>query len=65
AKWNKVERDILTELELRSLIEQEFDIPRLEQIRDIFVFSCFTGLAYVDVKKLSSNHIILGLNGKR
>ena len=65
AKWKKVERDILTELELRSLIEQEFDIPRLEQIRDIFVFSCFTGLAYVDVKKLSSNHIVLGLDGKR
>lgn len=65
AKWKKVERDILTELELRSLIEQEFDIPRLAQIRDIFVFSCFTGLAYVDVKKLSSNHIVLGLDGKR
>ncbi|MEM9363895.1 MAG: site-specific integrase [Bacteroidota bacterium] len=65
AKWKKVERDILTELELRSLLEQEFDIPRLEQIRDIFVFSCFTGLAYVDVKKLSSNHIIHGLDGKR
>ncbi|MDC6367780.1 MULTISPECIES: site-specific integrase [Flavobacteriaceae] len=65
AKWKKVERDILTELELRSLIDQEFDIPRLEQIRDIFVFSCFTGLAYVDVKKLSSNHIVLGLDGKR
>ena len=65
AKWKKVERDILTELELRSLIAQEFDIPRLEQIRDIFVFSCFTGLAYVDVKKLSSDHIVLGLDGKR
>lgn len=65
AKWKKVERDILTDLELRSLIEQKFDIPRLEQIRDIFVFSCFTGLAYVDVKKLSSNHIVLGLDGKR
>lgn len=65
AKWKKVERDILTELELRSLIEQEFDIPRLEQIRDIFVFSCFTGLAYVDVQKLSSDHIVIGMNGQR
>ncbi|NAY93348.1 tyrosine-type recombinase/integrase [Muricauda sp. JGD-17] len=65
AKWKRVERDILTELELRSLIEQEFDVPRLEQVRDIFVFSCFTGLAYVDVKKLSSNHIVISLDGKR
>lgn len=65
AKWKKVERDILTELELWSLIEQEFDILRLEQIRDIFVFACFTGLAYVDVKKLSVNHIVIGMDGKR
>lgn len=65
AKWKKVERDILTEPELRSLIEQEFDIPRLDQIRDIFVFSCFTGLAYIDVKKLSANHIVIGMDGNR
>ncbi len=65
AKWKKVERDVLTELELRTMMEKEFDIKRLEQVRDIFVFCCFTGLAYVDVEKLSKHHIVLGMDGDR
>jgi site-specific recombinase XerD len=65
AKWKKVERDVLTELELRTMMEKEFDIRRLEQVRDIFVFCCFTGLAYVDVEKLSQHHIELGKDGDR
>ena len=34
------------------------DIPRLELVRDIFVFSCFTGLAYIDVANLKPEHIV-------
>jgi len=65
AKWKKVERDVLTELELRSMIEKKLPIQRLEQVRDLFVFCCFTGLAYVDVEKLSQDHIVLGTDGER
>ncbi|HZJ36119.1 MAG TPA: tyrosine-type recombinase/integrase, partial [Gillisia sp.] len=65
AKWKKVERDVLTEAELRTMIEKELSIQRLEQVRDIFVFCCFTGLAYVDVQRLSKNHIVLGMDGER
>ncbi len=65
AKWKKVEREVLTELELRIMMEKEFKIKRLEQVRDIFVFCCFTGLAYIDVQKLSENHVILKMNGSR
>lgn len=65
AEWKKVERDVLTEAELRSLIELQLESKSLEQVRDIFVFCCFTGLAYVDVKKLSNNHIVNGIEGKR
>ena len=65
AKWKKVERDVLTDLELRTMIEKKFKIKRLEQVRDIFVFCCFTGLAYTDVLKLSQDHIVLGMNGAR
>ena len=65
AQWKKVEREALTEAELRALIEKEFSIKRLEQVRDIFVFCCFTGLAYVDVQKLSNNHMVLGMHGGR
>ena len=65
AKWKKVERDVLTEAELRTMMEKEFSIKRLEQVRDIFVFCCFTGLAYVDVHRLSKNHIAFGMDGNR
>ena len=65
AEWKKVQRDVLTEAELRSLIELQLESKSLEQVRDIFVFCCFTGLAYVDVKKLSNNHIVNGIEGKR
>lgn len=65
AKWKKVDRDVLTEEELRTMMEKEFHIKRLEQVRDIFVFCCFTGLAYVDVQKLSRKHVVLGIDGDR
>jgi site-specific recombinase XerD len=65
AKWKKVEREILNENELNILIEQKLNSSRLKVVRDIFIFSCFTGLAYIDVKKLAENHIRTGKDGKK
>jgi site-specific recombinase XerD len=65
AKWKTVEREFLSEWEVQKIAEKEFDISRLELVRDIFIFSCFTGLAYADVKKLSSNDIVIGMDGER
>jgi site-specific recombinase XerD len=65
AKWKKVERDILNNRELKVLIEAELPTKRLEQVRDVFVFCCFTGLSYIDVEKLSNNHIVLNMNGEK
>ena len=47
------------------MIEKEFKIKRLEQVRDIFIFCCYTGLAYVDVEKLMQNDIVIGIDGER
>jgi len=63
AKWKKVERDILNERELRTLMQAQLPSKRLDQVRDIFIFCCFTGLSYIDVQKLSNNHIVLGMDG--
>jgi len=63
AKWKKVERDILNEKELKTLMQVELPLQRLNQVRDIFIFCCFTGLSYIDVQKLSKNHIVLGMDG--
>ena len=62
-KFKKVDRGYLTEEELNSLIEKTMPVQRLEQVRDIFVFSCFTGLAYIDVKELTKKHLRTGFDG--
>lgn len=38
-------------------MNRHFDIPRLELVKDIFVFSCFTGLAFADVSTLKPEHL--------
>ena len=53
----------LTYPELQSVMEKEFTIPRLELVRDIFVFSCFTGLAFADVSTLTKNNLMQDNNG--
>ncbi len=58
-----VEREFLNEQELQAIAEKEFTIQRLEQVRDVFLFCCFTGLAYSDVAKLSSHHLVTGIDG--
>jgi site-specific recombinase XerD len=59
-----VEREFLSEEEIQTILEKEFKMPRLDQVKDIFIFSCFTGLAYADVKKLSQNDIVMGIDGE-
>jgi len=62
-KMQEVNKDFLTENELNSLLKKEFATDRLTYIRDIFVFCCFTGLSYIDVKNLRKEDFIL-INGK-
>ena len=52
---DKVDRGYLTEDEIRKMYDKEFDTERLETVRDIFIFSCYTGLAYIDVKGLTTD----------
>ena len=58
----KVDRGYLTEEEIKTIMEKQFDLERLERTRDLFIFSCFTGLAYIDVKALMPENIVT-LNG--
>jgi site-specific recombinase XerD len=55
--------EFLSHEELETLIHREFSIQRLEQVRDIFVFCSFTGLAFVDVQQLTPNHLVKDNNG--
>ena len=60
-KFDRVEREFLTEVELTKIKEKDFG-RRLEQVRDIFVFSCYTGLSFIDVANLSEENIIIGMD---
>ena len=64
-KAKKTEREFLTELELQAIQEKEFSIERLDQIKDIFLFSCYTGLAYIDVFNLTNNNLAIGIDGEK
>lgn len=63
SKVREVKRDYLSEWELEIISQKRFVSDRLNQVRDIFLFSCFTGLAYADVKKLKRSEINVGVDG--
>ena len=62
-KRYEVNIEFLSREELEVLINKTFSIQRLEQVRDIFVFCCFTGLAFIDVLQLTKEHLIKDNNG--
>jgi site-specific recombinase XerD len=57
------EREFLSQLQLTRLMKKEFTIGRVANVRDIFVFCCYTGLSYADVKKLTRSEITTGIDG--
>ena len=63
AKVKEVERAYLVQEEIQAIVDKEFATERLNQVKDIFLFSCFTGLAYIDVKQLTRSNIGLGIDG--
>lgn len=65
SKVNEVERTFLVEEEIQALASKQFVTERLNQVKDIFLFSCYTGLAYIDVKKLTKNNITIGIDGEK
>ena len=60
-----IEREFLTELEIQAIHEKRFIIDRLEHVKDIFLFSCYTGLAYIDVFNLTPHNISIGMDGEK
>jgi site-specific recombinase XerD len=57
-KMNEVDVDYLDENELQQLMERRFTIARIEQVKDVYLFCCFTGMAFVDVHSLTEKDIV-------
>jgi Phage integrase SAM-like domain/Arm DNA-binding domain len=61
----ETQRGFLSQAELELLIKKEFEDKVLEEIRDIFIFSCYTGYAFIDMKNLSSENIHQDTDGQK
>lgn len=62
-RFEKNERQYLSKRELQILGATEFTRSSLQRVKDIFVFSCYTGLSYVDIKALTIHQIVKGIDG--
>lgn len=60
----KVDRGYLSEDEVIAIATKEISIPRLDQVRDVFIFACYTGLAYSDLAQLRAENIKKMFDGK-
>lgn len=59
-----VEREFLSKEEIQIMLNKKLHVVRLEQVRDIFIFCCYTGLSYSDVKRLTKNNLVRGIDGE-
>ncbi|AZI20655.1 site-specific integrase [Chryseobacterium taklimakanense] len=62
-KYNEVTVNYLTEDEIELIRNKEFSGDGLNLVKDIFLFSCYTGLAYIDIYNLTSKQISVGIDG--
>ena len=63
-KFEKNDRQFLTERELHILEQTIFTSESLERVKDMFLFSCYSGLSYIDLKQLTTDQIVKGMDGR-
>lgn len=62
-KLKQVDAVYLNDEELEAISQKELHIERINQVRDVFLFCCFTGLAFSDVKTLNAEHLATDKDG--
>lgn len=62
--FERVDRGYLEQAEIDKIYNKEFTSKRLEQVRDMFIFSCYTGLSYIDLCNLIPENIKTGFDSK-
>ncbi len=63
-KFEKNDRQFLTKRELHMLEETVFTSASLERVKDMFLFSCYSGLTYIELKELTTDNLVKGMDGK-
>ena len=66
-KAKRLQKEViyLTDDELKSLENYDFSQTRLQQVKDLFVFCCYTGLAFKEMSNLKPEHIVKGFDGNK
>ena len=62
-KFEETNVEFLTQEELNAIIQKDFTIERLSTVKDIFLFQCFSGLAFSDIEQLKPEHLVKDNNG--
>lgn len=62
--YQNPEREILTQEELNIIIEKQIFTPRIAEVRDVFVFCCYTGFSYLDIYQFERDAVIKGIDGE-
>lgn len=62
-RYKKVERAFLSQRELKLIEETTFTHIGVERVKDVFLFSCYTGLSYIDVYGLTKDQLVMGIDG--
>jgi integrase len=63
--YKKVKREFLDQEELDLMYKKELPIARLQEVRDCYVFSCYTGYAYSDAEALGPDDVAIGIDGHK
>ncbi len=58
--FKRTEREFLTEQELGAIVKVQLSTPILQKVRDLFMFSCYTGLSFIDLVQLKPHQVIAG-----
>ena len=61
--YTNPEREILNQDELNLIMTKNLHSKRLEEVRDVFIFCCYTGFAYADVYQFEHDAVMIGLDG--
>ena len=61
---NEVNKEYLTKEEIHRIVSKDFRIERVAQVRDVFIFCCYTGMSYADVQRLTNKDISIGFDGE-
>ena len=63
--YKRTKREFLDDEELHRMYEKPMPVARLEEVRDCYIFSCYTGYAYSDAEALGPEHVAIGIDGRK